>query len=217
MRNPGSRRGKRSTLPSAVEQWSAKPKLGPGPVTDNHHGLPPNTLNSNPNPLAKTSPAPSPDTLSPMRHGYRDHRQILFRSSSTKVSSYISCTGCAPDGLLIRLIGPNSSVYLQDAVVCLIHKMIADIWPQHTSNQHVKCGTDLSDNVTISKAEHHHLVRSSPPSSRQSQVPQCQLHDPLLSSHLLTVCIRIDPSITGISYVLFTRPCARLHIRPSDD
>ena len=30
---------------------------------------------------------------------------------------------------------------------------------QHTSTQHVNYGTDLSNNVTISKAEHEFMVR----------------------------------------------------------
>lgn len=36
---------------------------------------------------------------------------------------------------------------------------IADFYCQHTATQHVNYGTDLSNNVTISKAEYDFMVR----------------------------------------------------------
>jgi hypothetical protein len=53
----------------------------------------------------------------------------------------------------------------------------ADVNRQHTSTQNVNYGTDLSNTVTISKAEHEYMVRLTLPIAERSD-PSFQLLAP---------------------------------------
>jgi hypothetical protein len=91
-------------LPSAAELWGAKARLDLVPVTDNYHSLP-NSLNNHPKALCEAICGTEHPALLHLCHGYRNHRQILFRRSSTQVSAEQLELGRAQGCLLTGIQG----------------------------------------------------------------------------------------------------------------
>jgi len=89
--------------------WSARASLDLLPVTDNYHSLPNSLINT---PKARCEAILGPEHLALLHlcHGHRNHRQILFRRSSTQVSAHYLSLCYAPGCLLIRVLGLNLSV-----------------------------------------------------------------------------------------------------------
>jgi hypothetical protein len=137
-------------------------------------------------------------------HGYCHHRQILFRSSSTKVSAPRASEHLQIKCLLTSLTEQNLCVSGTPNLY-----VFSDFRLQHTSHQDVDFGPNLFNNVTISKAEHEYLVitlscfRLQPLAHEAASVSlllsqSLPLH---LPGHILTFFILLGASGARLQYV----------------